>query len=336
MKYQFYLLSFFIFLFLFSSCGKGKNDIHIKGEFKHLKDGQFFVFSNSPEWDAFDTIEVKDGKFSFSHPASDTLLVTLQYPNFMQTVLVAIPGNTIKIEGNANSLLDLKVTGNEENNILTKFHQSVIKYTETEKQDKAELFIKAHPSSFASLALFTEYFLNTEIINWQKVKKLMKLMLSASPTRTQLRILNSQLGPLLTCYSGNKLPSFSATTLNGQKINNSTFIGKLLLINFWSDWTGEQTYPVSRLHQDLKKYSRKINLLNICLDMDTTQCLSTIKRDTVNGYNVCDRRAWDSPLIKIFGVRILPGNILVNKQGKIIARDIQQQNLTKEIDKYLK
>lgn len=323
---------------LLSACGGSKSKIRIKGSFKHLGDGQFFAFSHSPEWNAFDTINIKEGNFDFSHPASDTLLVTLQYPNFMQTTVVAIPGKTIKINADANHLIGLKVSGSEENELLTDFRLRNAKATETQKEMEAQKVIEENPSSFASQALLQDYFLNREQIDYKKVEKLLGIMLKATPNRAPLRSLKNQLQPFFKVGKGEKLPRFSAKTIKGQTVNNATFQGKPLLISFWSTWAGEMEYPVCHLRQTLRQTATlsRLSTLNICLDADTVQCQMRVRRDTIPGYTVCDRLTWNSPLVNNFGVRFLPGNILVDKNGKVLERDIKTENLEKTIQKYIK
>lgn len=321
-----------------AACGGNKSKIRIKGSFKNLGDGQFFAFSYSPEWNAFDTINIKDGSFDFTHSVDDTVLVTLQYPNFMQTTVVAIPGKTINIDADANHLIGLKVSGSEENELLTDFRLRNAKTTVKQKEREAQKIIEKNPSSFASQALLQDYFLNAEQIDYKKVEKLLGLMLKAAPNRVQLRSINSQLQPFFKVGKGAQLPKFSAKTIKGKTVNNATFKGKPLLISFWSTWAGEMEYPVCHLRQTLRQTGTlsRLSTLNICLDADTVQCQMRVRRDTIPGYTVCDRMTWNSPLVNNLGVRFVPGNILVDKNGKVLERDIKTENLEMTIRKYIK
>ena len=125
--YRHPLFLLFLSVLLMSACSSDKNTVVIKGQFKNLKQGELYAFSYSPEWDAFDTIRIDDGSFSFRKKVSDTTIVILQYPNFMQTLVVAIPGKTITVKGNANNLSRIKVEGSEENEQLSDFYQSIFK-----------------------------------------------------------------------------------------------------------------------------------------------------------------------------------------------------------------
>lgn len=318
----FTLLSCFVLALILASCGAGKGHIRIKGHFKHLGEGELYAYSPSSQWDGFDTIQVKDGSFSISRPATDTLLVTLQYPNFMQTTLVAIPGKTIKVEGDASNMLRIKVSGSPENKLLTQYRELIFHKSDAERRKIAARMIEQHPASFASLAIFSEVFLNVDQIDCVEASRLLKLMQHAAPNRPQLKLLSNQLTSVLTNREGSRLPSFTAKTLSGQTVNDRTFSGHPLVISFWASWSTDFSSPLRQLSSMVRSRSVKLNMLNICLDADTIQCNNVIRRDTLRGYTVCDRRHFMSPLVRKLGLRYVPGNIVVNSQGVIIGRDL--------------
>ena len=323
-------------LLLSASCSGGGKTMVIKGSFKNLKQGQFYAYSYSPEWDAFDTIPVEGGSFEFQHEISDTTIIVLQYPNFMQTPLVAIPGKTVKVKGNANDLARTDVSGNEENELLSQFRKEVFELTPEQKTDYAEKFITEHPGSFAAVVLLYDYFLNKDDLDWNKTDKLFQLIKKNAPNRPLTHLIEGQLKPMLRCKTGNTLPPFTATTLKKEKINNATFKGKWLLVNIWATWERGMCTSVAKARKVSLPYAKKLKLLNICLDADTVSCNLVIQRDSLTGYNVCDCQSWESPLVKAFGVRFIPGNILVDGTGKVVARDIEEENLEEKLRKYIK
>ncbi len=336
MKYTF-LHTFIIIAsyLLFSACSSG-GDIRIEGKFKSLKQGKFYAYSYSPEWDAFDTIYVNDGKFSFSKNINDTTIVILQYPNFMETMIVGIPGKTIQLKGDARDLTRINLSGSEENELLSDFQKDIYKKTQKEKTKLAEDFINKHPESYASLVVFQKFFLDTENLDFDKIEKYLKLMLKHAPRRIELLAINAQMNALLKCREGKKLPNFKATTLSKENINNTTFKNNWLLVSFWSTWNREYVRPLAIASKEMKQYNGRIKALNICLDTDTTNCLQTARRDSIGDYLVCDQEAWESPLVKSFGIRYMPAFILVDPTGTIVKRNIKEEDIAETLKKYLK
>lgn len=333
---KFFLYTFLIItITLLSSCVK-HNEMLINGKFKNFKQGKFFIYSYSPEWDGLDTIHVDEGEFHFSKTITDTTIVTIQFTKEVSRILVAIPGKEINIKGDATSLSEMEISGSEENELLSTFHKETTSASPSVQRAKAEAFIKEHPESYASFVLFQKYFLYKDKLDLEKIDKYLKLLTKSSPERLQLQNLKAQLQSLLNCRPGKNLPSFNATTLKNEKINNNFFKGKWILINFWSTWGREYSRLAGHSHKVLRHYGKKIEAFNICLDGDTIGCNIEIRRDSITGYNVCDLKSWESPLVKKFGVRYLPSNILVDPKGKIIARDIKEEDLNSELKKYIK
>ena len=336
MKRPQFLLCLLTLSLLLGGCTGRSRQFTLKGKFNHLKQGQFLVYSHAPQWGSLDTVFVEDGTFSFSHSLSDTMLIQLQYPNFMHTVIVAIPGNTAQIKGDANNLSRLSVTGSEENDLLTDFRHSIIGKNDKEVFKMAEAFCKEHAASFASLAVLQEYFLNADSLRLNTIERLFKIMQKAAPDRTQLNMVRTQLGGLLLCCPGKKLPAFSAVTADGKKISQKDFKEKWTLIQIWSTWSAEFYKPLSQTRHTIKKYSNRLQQLNVCLDIDTLVGKRIARQDSISGYNVYDQKGWDSPLVRTFGVRNLPANLLVDPKGIIVARDIRAEHMEATLKKYLK
>lgn len=327
-------LIYIIIALLVASCSGNKQSFTLTGKFKGLDQGEFLCFSESAEWGTLDTIKVLDGRFSLTHPLSDTAIITLQYPNFMQTQIIAIPGKEIVLKGDANNMINIQVEGDDENEAFSEFRSSIIGLKETELEPKICEFIEKNPHLWASLALFEKYFLEAENPDYKKIEKLFGLMLKARPERIALRTLEGQISSLLKCGVGSKLPVFKTVTINGTPVDNGTFKGKALLITFWSSMSNDFIYPVVSPRHLMRRLSSKIAQLNICLDVDTASCQRIIRTDTLGGYNICDRFTFNSPLVGLFGMKQLPANILVDSCGIIRARDINVDKLEATLCKF--
>ena len=81
-------------LILLTACGSSDRPFTLKGHFRHLQSGDFYVYSTDPTWQGFDTVHVDEGRFRYSRPITDTLVLTIQYPNFMQMQVIVAPGKT--------------------------------------------------------------------------------------------------------------------------------------------------------------------------------------------------------------------------------------------------
>ena len=65
--------------------------------------------------------------------------------------------------------------------------------------------------------------------------------------------------------------------------------------------------------------------------------LARLQTDTLQTVpTICDGRAFSSPLVSLLGVRHIPGILLLNAEGRIVARDIAPKNLEQRVSDLLK
>ena len=85
---------------------------------------EFYVYNDGEKFAGFDTVRIEDGKFRYEKALEGTEVLTLLYPNFSRTLVVAEPGTTIHITGDAGKLSDVDVSGTESNERLSKFRHT--------------------------------------------------------------------------------------------------------------------------------------------------------------------------------------------------------------------
>ncbi|MBR4783203.1 MAG: DUF4369 domain-containing protein [Bacteroidaceae bacterium] len=292
---------------IITSCSSNKSSFTLSGKFKGLNQGEFICFSSSSEWGTLDTVRIVDGKFSLTHPLADTVILTLQYPNFMQTRIVAIPGEEVVIRGDAANMREIEITPEP-------------------------------PAAWAALIALEEEILRSEHTNYNRIAKSLDEIRKKGYESPRIReyenlILNAQWQIVNgQCRVGKRLPAFKVVTLRGDTI--TSLKGQWVLVTFWSTMAPEYISPLTETNRVIRKKQKKLSMVNICLDADTIDCMRVLHNDTIVGYNVCDRRSFDSPLVHALGLRALPSNILVDNRGVIRERDIPIDKLESTLTKY--
>jgi thiol-disulfide isomerase/thioredoxin len=131
-------------------------------------------------------------------------------------------------------------------------------------------------------------------------------------------------------------PLFSAVDTFGrvQKLNKQFFIkNKFTLIEFWASWC----LPCRELNAELTKkekyYGTKgLRIVGFSLDNDIATWKAAISKDKVIWLQLSDLKATNSPLAIYFRLSQIPANIVVDNEGKILARNV----FDKELDELLK
>ena len=115
------LLLSVVALLLLAACGPAKDRVRIEGTLSGVNDAEFYVYSEDGAFDGIDTIRISDGKFTYERKLSAPAVLTLLYPNFTQTYIVAEPGHTVKMKGDASKIGESQITGTEQNELLSDF-----------------------------------------------------------------------------------------------------------------------------------------------------------------------------------------------------------------------
>lgn len=318
------------------SCGAKSGHFRIEGRFRNLNQGEFYVYSPDGGIDGFDTIKVADGRFSYEIPLENEATFVLIFPNYSEQAVFGESGATATLTGDVSHLKEMEVEGTDENKLMTEFRQKANRLSPPEALNAAVDFIKENPKSLVSRYLIDKYLIKTEQPNYEQAYELTSQMLKEDPDNGRLAMFNKQLKSLKASTVNNKLPSFSATDINGATVNLGKLNGRVNVINVWSTWSYDSQNIQRQLQMLKKDHGNNIALLSICIDASVKDCRRFNKTDSIQWPNVCDGKMWDTPLLAKFGIATIPGNIIADKSGKIIARNLNASQLRERIESILK
>nr|MBP7985390.1 TlpA family protein disulfide reductase [Bacteroidaceae bacterium] len=112
--------------------------------------------------------------------------------------------------------------------------------------------------------------------------------------------------------------------------------GKYAVINVWASWNFD-SQSIQRQIQSLKRqFGNKLTVLSINMDVSKTACQEVLNRDSIRWNNICDEKAWNSPLVNTFGISTVPDNFIVSPDGRIVARNLDMTALKERVETLLK
>ena len=328
---------FFLILSLLAACSVPEDRFYIKGEIDGIRQAEFYVYNEEGIKEGVDTIHIMDGRFEYECKLDSSVIMTLLYPNYSRTYLVAEPGTELKMKGEASKLSAVDISGTKENELLTKFRLANAAKPEKEVQMAAMQFVHDHPASLAALAVFKRYCGQREKHDSEIVLPLLDDLKKAQPNNKVVQMAEEQFRSQLNTGIGCKLPDFSAVTLEGDTITNKDFEGKKMLVVFWAPWCVDSYGLMEAVTRMENKEPNKMKVLVVSVDYNKAPTNVRIKQSNVTSPAVCEQRAFSSPIAKTFGVRYVPGNLLVNEKGIIEKRDIPTvADLEKTVKNWLK
>jgi peroxiredoxin len=131
-------------------------------------------------------------------------------------------------------------------------------------------------------------------------------------------------------------PEIALRDVGGKMQSLSALAGNVVLLQFWSTEQKDYHLDTRELRDVYSKFSgRRFKIYRVALDTD-----SVAWRDAVSGLpaawiNVCSFRGAACPAARNYNVTTLPSNFLINKKGDIVAKNVFDDELQKQISKLL-
>ena len=142
---------------------------------------------------------------------------------------------------------------------------------------------------------------------------------------------------MLSTNIGQFAPEISLPSPDGKEIALSSLKGKLVLIDFWASWCGPCRKEMPNVIKIYSKFKNKgFEIYGVSLDQDKEKWMEAITKDGINWPQVSDLKYWDNVAAKIYNVQGIPYTVLIDKDGKIIAKNLRGQELEKKIAEVLK
>ncbi len=138
---------------------------------------------------------------------------------------------------------------------------------------------------------------------------------------------------------GNAAPAFSLPDQNGKEVNLSSFKGKYVLLDFWASWCVPCREESPYLVKAYEKYKNKnFTIVSVSLDVekDKQKWLDAFKKDGMSWTQLCSLKGYenygDNDVRQLYSVQGIPDNFLIDPQGKIIARGLRGEEVSKMLD----
>ncbi len=197
---------------------------------------------------------------------------------------------------------------------------------EVEENKAITKHIKDNPKSYASAYL--AYQLNSYETNLYAAEAAYANLDASIQSSYYAVKLKKIIDQLKSTAVGTKAPDFTATDIDGKAITLSSFKGNYVLLDFWASWCGpcrEENPNVVKAYDQFK--NKNFTILSFSLDDNKDAWQRAVARDNLTWTQVSDLKGWASPIAGQYGIQAIPSNLLLDPDGKIIAKDLRGGDL---------
>ncbi len=167
-------------------------------------------------------------------------------------------------------------------------------------------------------------------------KALDKGLSAKYPRDANVKMFHDIVDKMLATTQGQQAPEIDLPSPDGTNIALSSFKGKVVLIDFWASWCGPCRKEMPNVVKAYAKFKNKgFEIYGVSLDQDRDRWVEAIKKDGITWPQVSDLKQWDCLPAKQYGVQGIPYTVLLDKDGKIIGKNLRGEELEKAVENAL-
>lgn len=321
-----------------------------------------YLIDNLTE-NAIDSMVVTNGKFSFSGSAAKDALLTVKVENKKWTTDFFNDGTPVVINVNDSTLagsplnerltkleieqnLPMKAFGAKYSNMkeeeLLKHQDEIMDEMNAAIADEvafANKVFKEERNSLIPVAFAGYFFLENGVEAYDELVK-EQVTFASHPYLKKMRdevaeMMQPKDSPK-TAFIGQQFTDLEMADPDGKmhKVSDLVGEGKWVLVDFWASWCGPCRAEMPNVLEAYNMYHAKgFEVVGISFDEKKEAWVKAIGQINMPWMQLSDLKGWKCAAASAYKIDAIPDNILIDPQGKIIARALRGKALHSNLQK---
>ncbi len=201
-----------------------------------------------------------------------------------------------------------------------------------EKQQLAAQLLRQQPVTLATYQLLSNLDKDTYL---DLRDSLAQILNEKYPNRFYIEDLLASIEKTRATAIGQIAPEIALPNPEGEVVPLSSLRGKVVLVDFWAQWCKPCRMENPNVVKAYHKYKDKgFTVYGVSLDRSKDKWLQAIEEDGLTWTHVSDLQYFNSEAARTYGVEAIPFSILLDREGRIIAKNLRGSALDKALAEY--